>query len=124
MKKLVVAAGVAGFLAIGTFAVPTVVQAQPVINVQIGTPPPPPRVERVPPPRAGYVWAPGHWEPRGNRYVWASGAWVRARPGYAYNAPQWHEQDGRWEYRRGEWDRDHDGVPNRHDRHPNNSHRN
>ena len=72
MKKLILAAGAATVLSLGAFTVPTVANAQPVINVQIG-PPPPPRAERVPPPRRGYVWAPGHWEPRGKRHVWVAG---------------------------------------------------
>ena len=115
MKKLILAAGAATVLSLGAFTVPTVANAQPVINVQIG-PPPPPRVERVPAPRRGYVWAPGHWEPRGKRHVWVAGNWVRARPGYVYRAPEWRDNGGRWEMRRGGWDRDRDGVPNRYDR--------
>jgi hypothetical protein len=52
------------------------------------------------------------------------GYWVKARPGYAYREPRWVERDGRWEMRRGGWDRDGDGVPNRHDRRPDNPYRN
>ena len=115
MKKLILAAGAATLLSLGAFTVPTVANAQPVINVQFGAPPPP-RAERVPPPRRGYVWAPGHWEPRGKRHVWVQGSYVRARPGYAYRAPEWRDNGGRWEMRRGGWDRDRDGVPNRMDR--------
>src|SRR4029450_11502978 len=32
------------------------------VNITFGSPPPPPRYEVVPAPRAGYVWAPGHYE--------------------------------------------------------------
>ena len=32
--------------------------------------PPPPRVEHAPPPRDGYVWAPGHWAWSGKSYNW------------------------------------------------------
>lgn len=127
MKKSLTAAvlsvGAATLLSLGAVAVPTTAQAQPVINVQIGHPPPPPRAERMPPPRRGFVWAPGHWEARRGQYVWAPGHWVKARPGYAYRAPEWRERGGRWEYNRGRWDRDGDGVPNRHDRRPNNPNR-
>ena len=35
-------------------------------------------VERVPPPRRGYVWVPGHWAWRRGRYVWVRGGWVAA----------------------------------------------
>ncbi len=114
MKKLILAAGVATVVSLGAFTVPTVAQAQPAIYVQ--TAPPPPRFERVPAPRRGYVWAPGHWEWRGNRHAWQPGVWVKARPGYAYRQPQWRQDGDRWEMRRGGWDRDGDGVPNRMDR--------
>ena len=30
-----------------------------------------------PPPRAGYIWAPGHWERHGKRYEWVAAHWVR-----------------------------------------------
>jgi hypothetical protein len=123
LAKITMAAGAAALLSVGAFTVPTAAQAQPVVNVQFG-PPPPPRVERVPPPRRGYVWAPGHWEWRRGGHVWVGGTWVKARPGYAYRAPEWRERDGRWEYNRGRWDRDRDGVPNRYDRNPNNPYRN
>ena len=109
-------------LPIGAITLPTAAQAQPAV-MWLKTPPPPPRAERVPPPRRGDVWAPGHYETRGNRYVWVRGEYVRARPGYAYRAPEWRERDGRWEYSRGRWDRDGDGVPNRNDRRPSNPNR-
>lgn len=99
----------------------TAVPAQAQIYVQAA--PPPPRVEVVPPPRRGMVWSPGHWEWRNNRHVWVKGVWLRERPGYRYREPQWVDSGGRWEMRRGGWDRDGDGVPNRHDRRPNNPNR-
>ena len=108
-------------LSLGTLAtLPTAAQAQ--VYVQVA--PPPPRYERAPPPRRGYVWAPGRWEWRGNRHVWINGNYMRARPGYAYRAPAWEQHDNRWEMRRGGWDRDGDGVSNRHDRRPNDPRRN
>ncbi|MDQ0573758.1 hypothetical protein QFZ42_005592 [Variovorax paradoxus] len=125
MKKLAItfAIGAASLLSVGgALTVPTTAHAQRSVTVEI--PPPPPRSERVPPPRRGYVWAPGHYEWRSGRHVWVRGMYVRARPGYAYRAPEWRERDGRWEYRRGEWDRDGDGVPNRRDRRPDNPNRN
>jgi hypothetical protein len=124
MKKTALVVSVAALLSFGTVVIPTVAQAQPSINVQIGGRPPPPRYERVPPPRRGYVWAPGRYEARGRGHAWVGGSWMRARPGYAYRQPEWRERGGRWEQRRGGWDRDHDGVPNRYDRRPNNPYRN
>jgi hypothetical protein len=124
MKKLAItlSVGAASLLSMGAaMTIPTTAQAQPVV-IQVA--PPPPRFERVPPPRRGYVWAPGHYEWRGGRHVWVRGVYVQARPGYAYRAPEWRENNGRWEYNRGRWDRDGDGVPDRYDRRPNNPNRN
>jgi hypothetical protein len=124
MKKIaiILTTGFAALLPLAAVTVPTAAQAQVAVYVQ--GPPPPPRYERVPPPRRGYVWSPGHYELRGNRHVWVGGNYIRARPGYAYRAPEWRDRGGRWEYSRGRWDRDGDGVPNRHDRRPNNPYRN
>ena len=54
----------------------------------------PVRVEEVPPPRAGYVWAPGFWEWRGGRHVWVGGHWIGERRGYHWVPDRW-EQRGR-----------------------------
>jgi hypothetical protein len=88
--------------------------------------PPQPRHESVPTARHGYEWAPGFWNWNGRKYVWTKGHWERARTGYAFHAPQWEQVNGGWRLNRGGWvhrerDRDHDGIPNRADNHPNNS---
>ncbi|MBU0746279.1 MAG: YXWGXW repeat-containing protein [Gammaproteobacteria bacterium] len=85
--------------------------------------PPPPRHEATPRHRRGMVWVPGHWEWRGHRHVWMQGHWVKARHGYHYRQPRWVEHGGRWNMQPGGWDRDGDGVPNRHDRRPNDPYR-
>lgn len=85
--------------------------------------PPPPRYERVPPPRRGMVWSQGHWEWRGHHHVWVPGRWLPVRHGYHYRQPRWEQRGGQWHYAAGGWDRDGDGVPNRYDRHPNNPYR-
>ncbi len=126
MKKLnniILSVAAAGMLGMGGLVIPQTASAQVSVGVQVGTPPPPLRYERVPAPRRGYVWAPGHWEWRGNRHVWTNGVWLRERRGYAYRAPQWEQRDGRWAYNAGRWDRDGDGVPNRADRRPNDPYR-
>jgi len=131
MKKTFVAALIAASL--GSVALPAAAE------VFIRIAPPPPRVERVPPPRHGFVWVPGHWDWNGRRHVWVHGTWLRERHGYRYVEPAWVERDGRWQMERGRWerhDRDHDGVPdrrdhdrdgdgvdNRHDRRPDNPNR-
>lgn len=33
-------------------------------------------VEVHPAPRAGYIWAPGHWETQGMTPVWVNGQWI------------------------------------------------
>ncbi len=39
-------------------------------SLDIDVAPPPVRVEVVPPPRVGFVWAPGYWEWREHAHVW------------------------------------------------------
>lgn len=76
------------------------------VGVGIGVAPPAPRFERVPPPRAGYVWAPGYWvwNPRMRRHVWMGGHWMRVHPGYRYMPARWHQgPHGRWHFRDGYW---------------------
>jgi hypothetical protein len=104
---------------------PTIASAQVGVSVVIRDAPPPPRYERVPGPRVGYIWSPGYWEWRGHRHQWVGGTWVASRPGYIYTQPRWVEYNGGWRREEARWergpngDRDHDGVPNRYDRHDN-----
>jgi hypothetical protein len=121
MKKLLIAALLAG--SFGAVSLPALAEV-----VIVRQAPPALREEHPPAARRGYAWAPGHWIWRNNHYVWNRGTYVRERRGYTYNAPTWHERDGRWEMQRGAWargqrDRDGDGVPNRADAHPNNPNR-
>lgn len=114
-KTLPAAALAAALMGFGPAA-----QAQVTISVA----PPAPRVETVPAPRAGWVWAPGHWQWQGGGYAWVEGHWVAERPGYEYRHPMWVQRaNGTWVLvgnsweRRGPWgDRDGDGVANRYDR--------
>jgi hypothetical protein len=119
IKKLLLAAAIAGSAV--TYTLPV---SAAVIVVQ--TAPPAPRHEVAPPARRGYVWVPGYWDWKRNQHVWAKGHWERERRGYVYNQPSWVERNGHWEMQRGAWargDRDHDGVPNGRDDHPNNPRR-
>jgi hypothetical protein len=112
--------------------------AQP-YGVVISVAPPPPMQEVIPQARPGWVWAPGHYEWRGNTYVWESGHWIRQRYGYEYREPRWvqrpngswfmvgggwehrweerHEREHAWEHERHERDRDRDGRRHRDDDH-------
>lgn len=107
--------------AAGTLGAVTVAQTSAAsVGVYVQVPPPVARVEFIPGPRVGYVWAPGYWEWRGHRHVWIGGTWVRARHGYHYRPHRWVERQGGWYLDRARWDRDGDGIPDRFDRHPNN----
>lgn len=139
-------------LALGAAAAPLSSMAAPRVDVFVGAAPPAPLVERIPPPRHGYVWAPGHWEWNGRRHIWVRGYWIAERPGYAYSAPVWVQRGGGWYLEPERWtpyrgyehrrlygereryeheryeherhhDRDGDGVPNRYDNHPDNPYR-
>ncbi|MDQ6684261.1 MAG: hypothetical protein M3Z16_03970 [Pseudomonadota bacterium] len=118
LKKLTLAAVVAGAAA---FSAPALAR-----DIYVDVAPPALRHEVVPAPRAGYIWGPGYWDYRGGRHHWVRGNWVRERRGYVYTHPSWANEGNRWHYNRANWargDRDHDGVPNRLDRHPDNPHR-
>lgn len=104
----------AAALAVGTMAPAAAAMAQAApraavgIDVGMATPPPAARLERLPPPRAGYVWAPGYWawSPRLHRHVWVDGRWLRARPGYRYTPARWRRGlHGRWHFSAGHWTR-------------------
>ena len=111
------------------------------VDFYVRSGPPEARYERAGDPRAGYVWAPGHWDYRANRYSWTKGHYERERSGYYYHPTQWSEHDGRWYRYNNRWsreenyprrynghawerDRDGDGVPDSRDRHPDNPRRN
>jgi hypothetical protein len=119
-KKTLLGAVIAAGSLIGLL--PTAANAQYTAIVSVA--PPSPLNEAVPPPRQGYVWAPGHHEWRGNQHVWVPGHWLKAREGYDYREPRWVQRgDGSWHLvgntweRRGPYgDRDRDGVANRYDR--------
>lgn len=116
MKRLLLCALLAVGM-IGAVATPLLGLAATSFDIQLNFGPPAPRVERIPAPRAGYVWSPGHWQwsVSGYRHVWVAGHWVKARPGYVYRVPRWVDCDGRWYYEAPRWDRDGDGIPNRFD---------
>jgi hypothetical protein len=100
---------------------PTLANAQ--YSAVISVAPPAPMHEAVPPPRRGYVWAPGHYEWRNSRYVWIAGHWLQARSGHEYREPRWVQRgNGEWYLVGGNWerrgpygDRDRDGIANRYD---------
>ncbi|HEV3239293.1 MAG TPA: YXWGXW repeat-containing protein [Casimicrobiaceae bacterium] len=74
------------------------------VAVDIEVAPPAPRVVVVPPPRVGYVWAPGYWRWNGHRHVWVEGRWVRERRGWHWVPDQWVAVGPRWHYAPGHWE--------------------
>jgi hypothetical protein len=75
------------------------------VGIDIEIAPPAPRVEVVPPPRVGYVWAPGYWEWRDHAHVWVPGRWVGERRGYHWVPDHWEQHGPRWHHERGHWER-------------------
>jgi len=99
-SKLIAAAAITlGMAAIA----PTQALAQVDVSVVIGNAPPPARFESMPPPRSGYVWAPGYWNWDGHRHVWAGGHWIPERRGYHYNPARWVRVDNGWRLSQGGW---------------------
>ena len=98
-KRLVLSA-----LLLSVAATPAVAIAA--VDVVVNVAPPAPRVEVVPAPRTGYVWAPGHWAWRKGTHVWVNGHWVAARKGYNWVPAHWVERpNGRWAFVDGHWAR-------------------
>jgi hypothetical protein len=92
----------AGVVALGLMAQPALAR----VDLYVGVAPPEPRVEVVPAPRRGYVWAPGYWAWRGRHHVWMPGHWIRARVGWHWVPDRWEHAGDRWVYRRGDWTHD------------------
>src|SRR5262245_3995988 len=120
LKRLAITSlAAAAFFSTATVVTAPFTPADAQVSITFGSPPPPPRYEVVPAPRAGYIWAPGHYELFRDQYVWRPGQWLTARPGYRYVAPTWAQVGNRWHYTPSRWDRDGDGIPNRYDRYDN-----
>ena len=94
----------ASLFAAGMVAAPSAAQARVYLDVDVA--PPAPRVETVPAPREGYVWAPGYYDYDGHHHVWRKGRWEHERHGQHWVADRWEEHDGRWHHDRGHWDHD------------------
>lgn len=110
-RKTSLAAGVAALSLLGLAgtvqAVPAVVAPSPQVIVMQAAPPPP-IAEAVPAPRAGFAWAPGHYEFRDGRYVWHTGSWIQDRPGWTWQEARWLQRpDGSWVLAGGHWAQGH-----------------
>jgi hypothetical protein len=67
--------------------------------------PPAPHVIPSPPPREGYVWAPGYWRWSAHRrdYVWVDGRWLHQKRGYHWVPEAWVADGAHWRFRPGHW---------------------
>jgi WXXGXW repeat (2 copies) len=97
-KALILGLSLAG----GGLLVPLVGSAA--VGIDITVAPPAPRVEVVPAPRPGYVWAPGYWEWRQGAHVWVGGRWMGARPGYRWVPDRWEQHGDHWHHAQGHWE--------------------
>lgn len=75
-----------------------------VVDIEVA--PPAPRVVEVPPPRSGFIWAPGYYRWDGRQHVWVEGRWLRERHGFHWAPEHWVERHHRWHFVPGHWDRD------------------
>src|SRR6516165_9829022 len=92
-------------MALSTLGIAATANAK-VIDLEIGTAPPPDRVEVVPAPRPGYIYERGHYIVEGDRYVWHEGQFIREREGHRYEPYVLEHHGDRWHYRGGHWDDD------------------
>ena len=79
-------------------------QARVDVSVVIGVPPPVAVIEAAPPPRVGYVYAPGYWGWNGERHVWIRGRTIIERPGYTWVADRWEPAGGSYRFVPGYWE--------------------
>jgi hypothetical protein len=100
---------IAGIFAVAVMSAPALAQVNFSFGIEIA--PPAPRVEVVPPPRPGYIWAPGFWAWEGNRHVWREGRWIAARPGKVWVPDRWHEyraeRGAHYDFEPGHWEDEH-----------------
>jgi hypothetical protein len=86
-------------------------------GIEIEIAPPAPRVVEVPPPRPGFVWAPGYYRWDGHRHVWVDGHFMRERRGAHWVPEHWDEHHGRYRFAPGRWEREEHHEEHHHDEH-------
>jgi len=95
---------VGGMLVLGAAGFAGGAQADRTYVVDIQVAPPPDRVEHVPPPRHGYVWAPGYWRWDHGHHVWVKGHYVHERQGHQWVNHHWVQRGDRWHFEEGHWE--------------------
>src|SRR3954447_14231690 len=89
-------------LGVSAAVVPLMSSARVYLDVNVAPPPPP--EEGIPPPRHGYVWAPGYYDYDGHRHHWRHGHWIREHRGRHWVSDRWEDRGGRWHHERGHWE--------------------
>ena len=74
------------------------------VGIDINIAPPAPRVVEVPPPRPGFVWAPGYYRWDGHQHVWVDGHFMRERRGSHWVPEHWDERHGHYHFEPGHWE--------------------
>ena len=90
-------------MAVSALTAPAIASAGVFVDIDVA--PPPIRVEAVPPPRVGFVWAPGYWEYRDHAHVWVPGRWVGERRGFHWVPEHWDQRGPHWHFTPGHWER-------------------
>ncbi len=90
---------------VAALLVGSAVPAYSAVGIDVEIAPPAPRVVEVPPPRAGFVWAPGYYRWDGHQHVWVDGRWIRERRGSHWVPEHWVAFRGRWHFEPGHWER-------------------
>jgi hypothetical protein len=68
------------------------------------SPPPAPRPEKYEP-KAGFIWAKGHYEWKTNAYEWVDGHWERERAKGHWVDAHWDLRGKEWEFTPGGWEK-------------------
>ena len=100
-RKSFAALAFAGSLIGMLAAAPAIAQVD--LDVEIGTRPPPPRVEEIPAPRPGFFWVHGFWYWDGHHHVWAPGRWEHMREHARFEPAHWAETPHGWHFFPGHW---------------------
>jgi hypothetical protein len=87
-----------------TMLIGSVAPAFSAVGIDINIAPPAPRVVEAPPPRPGFVWAPGYYRWDGHRHVWVDGHFMRERRGSHWVPEHWDERHGRYHFEPGHWE--------------------
>ena len=98
------AASVVLGVGVGSSACVTQPEGPPTRSMVVGSPPPAPLAETLPPrPSPSSAWIAGYWHWNGIDYVWVPGHWIEPPSGMSYAPPRYFDQRGMHLYQPGAW---------------------